>query len=83
MEIATIRIKGMQTDQCAEKVARALTAANGVSSATVSLSGSRASINFDGMATSVDALKQVVRDSGFEIKPVHGEDGVCCGSCSG
>lgn len=82
MEIATIRINGMETEQCADKLARALTEANGVSSATVSLSGNRASVNFDGTATNVDTLKQVVRDTGFEIKPVHGEDGVCCGGCS-
>lgn len=81
MEIATLKLTGMQARTCADKIAAALNAVDGVGRATVNLSGKRASVNFDAAFTDVEQLKQVVRDTGFGIKPVHGEDGVCCGSC--
>lgn len=83
MEIGTIKIAGMQEQQCANKVQAALTASDGVDSAKVSLGGKRASINFDAGVTNLDTLKQVVVDNGFEIALGHGEDGNCCGGCGG
>lgn len=83
MELTTLAILGMTTEQCAEKLASALKAVAGVEKADVSFFSNRAALSFDGGQTSVDALKQTVRDAGFDIKPVHGEEGVCCGSCGG
>lgn len=83
MEIGTIKIAGMQDQNCANKVEAALTAVNGVNSAKVSLGGKRVSVNFNADATNIDALKQIVVDSGYEIAKSHGEDGHCCGGCGG
>lgn len=83
MEIGTIKIAGMQGQQCADKIQAALAASNGVDSVKVSLGGKRASVNFDAGTTNLDALKQVVVNSGFEIALSHGEDGNCCGGCGG
>lgn len=83
MEIATLKLTGMQSEPCANTIAQALSAVPGVERANVNLGGQRASVNFDANLTNVEQLKQAVRDVGFGIKPAHGEDGVCCGSCSG
>ncbi len=83
MEIATIKIAGMQSEQCTEIINQALMAVNGVEKAKVTLSGHRASVNFDASLTNVDQLKQTIRDSGYDIKLAHGEDGNCCGGCGG
>lgn len=83
MEITTLPIVGMTTEQCAVTLANALKAVAGVEKADVSFFSNRAALSFDGGQTSVDALKQTVRNAGFEIKPVHGEEGVCCGGCGG
>lgn len=81
MELTTIRITGMQSEQCAQKITQALTATSGVEQANVSFTGHRASVGFEGDQTSIESLKQVIRDAGFDIQPAHGEEGNCCGGC--
>ncbi|MFY9180566.1 MAG: CCGSCS motif protein [Venatoribacter sp.] len=83
MELTSIRINGMKCDGCAETITNALTSTAGVERASVNFINGRADISFNREHTDVDALKQVIRDAGYEIKPMHGEDGVCCGSCGG
>jgi len=83
MEIATIKIAGMQNEQCTETINQALLAVNGVEKAKTALSGQRTSVTFDESLTNIDQLKQTIRDTGYEIKLAHGEDGNCCGGCGG
>ncbi len=81
MELTTIRIAGMQNEQCAQTITQALTATKGVEQASVSFTGHRASVGFNDSEINLDQLKQVIRDSGFDIQPAHGEEGNCCGGC--
>lgn len=83
MELTTLRITGMKCEDCAAKLTEALSATAGVEKVDVAFFSNRAAIGFDRAKTSVDALKDVVRAAGFDIKPMHGEEGVCCGSCGG
>ncbi len=83
MKTSNIAIKGMTGTCCEGKISNALLATTGVDSAKVSYSGRYARVKHDDSVIDTDALKQVVRDAGYDIKPVHGEDGVCCGSCGG
>lgn len=83
MEIATIKIAGMQNEQCTEIINQALLAINGVEKAKTALSGQRTSVSFDESLTNVEVLKQAIRDTGYAIKLAHGEDGNCCGGCGG
>ncbi len=82
MELTSIRINGMKCDGCAETITNALKANAGVEKATVSFAAGRADVSFDRAKISIDDLKQVIREAGYEIKPSHG-DGMCCGSCGG
>lgn len=84
METGMLKLAGMKDQQCAEVIARTLNAVNGVNDVNVSFDSSRASVTFDETLTSLALLKQAVHDAGYEIaKPVHGEDGACCGGCGG
>ena len=84
METGMLRLAGMKTSQCADVIAKALNAVNGVNNVRVSFEGSKATVMFDENLVSLGNLKTAVEDAGYEIaKPKHGEDGSCCGGCGG
>ncbi|GAA0230442.1 hypothetical protein GCM10009125_19200 [Castellaniella daejeonensis] len=81
---ATLRLVGLRGPSCADAVDRALAAVPGVSEVTVSLADEKVTITFDTAQVSVQRLQVAVQDAGYEaLKPVHGEDGNCCGGCGG
>lgn len=84
MQVGMLKLAGLKDAACAEKVAAALKSIKGVDAADVSLEANKASITFDEDLVSLQRLKVAVEDAGYSIaKPVHGEDGACCGGCGG
>ncbi|HUH40246.1 MAG TPA: heavy metal-associated domain-containing protein [Castellaniella sp.] len=84
LDTEIIRIGGLQGPACADKLDAALSAIKGVSTVSVSLDTEKATVTFDPEQTSKQRLRVAVADTGYEaIKPVHGEDGNCCGGCGG
>ncbi|NYT84570.1 heavy-metal-associated domain-containing protein [Pollutimonas harenae] len=84
MQIGVLKLAGLQTEQCAATLAGALKAINGVSSVEVSFKNSKATVSFNEEQVSTQRLQVAVEDAGYQIaKPVHGEDGACCGGCGG
>lgn len=84
MQIGTLKLAGLETEQCAATLAGALKAIKGVNAVEVSFSKSRATVTYDEGLVSPQRLKVVVEDTGYQVaKPVHGEDGACCGGCGG
>lgn len=84
MQVGTLKLAGMKTEQCATTIARALRDVRGVSNADVSFNSSRATVTFDDSLASLQRLRVAVEEAGYQIaKPVHGEDGACCGGCGG
>lgn len=84
MQVGMIKLAGLQGNHCAAKVADALKAVNGVDSAEVSFENAKASVTFNEEVVSLQRLKVAVEEAGYAIaKPVHGEDGACCGGCGG
>jgi len=84
METGMIRLAGMKGPQCAENIVQAISSLDGVSSVKISFETSKASVLFDEGLVSLDELKLAVERAGYQIaKPVHGEDGACCGGCGG
>src|SRR5690606_28257152 len=84
MQIGVLKLAGLQTEQCAATLAGALKAVKGVNAVEVSFKNSKATVKFDEALVSPQRLQVVVEDTGFQIaKPVHGEDGACCGGCGG
>jgi len=84
MQVGMLKLAGLKDVECATKVAAALRSVNGVDTADVSFEKNKASITFDEALVSLQRLKVAVEDAGYSIaKPVHGEDGECCGGCGG
>jgi copper chaperone len=67
MEQAVINVEGMTCGGCVASVTKALKRLEGVEQANVSLEGKIASVIYDGTKTNEDALKQAVRDAGYEV----------------
>ena len=81
MKSETLQLLAQLTDTTSGKVVNLLNAVKGVSEAIVT--GSSLNVRFDQDVTSTQELSTVLQRAGFDVKkPVHGEDGVCCGSCS-
>jgi len=98
-QVLSVRVFGMTCAACSGAVERALTSADGVSSASVSLTAGVAEVTYDPAAVSAGALLEAVEDCGFDAKqlgdaPAGGSDaapatlrmrvgGMTCGACSG
>ncbi|MFT0532101.1 heavy-metal-associated domain-containing protein [Castellaniella hirudinis] len=81
---ATMRLIGLRSQECADKLDKVLSALPGVAQASVSLADENTTITFDTAKISVQRIQVAVADAGYEaLKPVHGEDGNCCGGCGG
>lgn len=84
MQVGMLKLAGLKDEGCAVKVAEALKSVKGVNDADVSFEKAKASVTYDGDEVSLQRLKVAVQEAGYEIaKPVHGEDGACCGGCGG
>lgn len=84
MQVGMLKLAGLKGNDCAIKLTNALTALKDVDTAEVSFEKNKASITFDESLVSLQRLKVAVEEAGYAIaKPVHGEDGACCGGCGG
>lgn len=80
----TMLLVGLQGPDCAHTVDRALSTLPGVAQVSVSLADQKATITYDTAQVNVNNLQTAIKNAGFEsMKPVHGEDGNCCGGCGG
>lgn len=66
MATATIAVKGMTCDGCVNAVTRALKAVPGVQAVAVSLEKEQAEVRFESDKASVQDLRQVVEEAGFD-----------------
>lgn len=84
MQTETMKLNGITGEACAEKIDRALLAIKGVSDVTISLAGSRATVQFDENMTSLQELQTVLIRAGYDIEAVEKKSaGGCCGGCGG
>lgn len=84
MQVGMLKLAGLKDEGCAIKVMDALKSVKGVNDADVSFDKAKASVTYDEDLVSLQRLKVAVEEAGYGIaKPVHGEDGACCGGCGG
>ncbi len=84
MRTETLKVPTMQNEQAVNTISQALGGVEGVSDVSISLQDNKATVSFDEAVVSKSRLKAAVEDLGFDVaKPVHGEDGECCGGCGG
>lgn len=84
MQIGMLKLAGLKDESCANTLTQALKAVNGVNDANVSFADSKATVSYDEDLVSTQRLQVAIKDAGFSVaKPVHGEEGSCCGGCGG
>lgn len=84
MRTETVKVIDMNNQQAANTISQALAQLDGVGDISISLQDQKATVSFDETLASTHGLRMAIEDLGFEVaKPVHGEDGNCCGGCGG
>ena len=68
METTTLKVEGMSCGGCVKSVTNVLTALPGVAKAEVSLDDKQARIEYEAGRLSIDNMKRVIVDSGFEAE---------------
>lgn len=90
MQIETIKLSGITGDSSAEKINQALLRVKGVNDISISLEGSRATVQFDEELTSLQELQAILVRAGYtlvkagysEVAKEKSSDS-CCGGCGG
>ena len=68
MKDVILKIKGMHCEGCSTRLVKILNNQDGVGEAKVSLEKAEANIKFDESKISIEELKEVVEDAGFEAE---------------
>lgn len=68
METTIIKVEGMSCGGCVKSVTNVLTALPGVAKAEVSLDDKQARIEYEAGRVSIDDMKRVIVDAGFEAE---------------
>ncbi|HEX2529891.1 MAG TPA: heavy-metal-associated domain-containing protein [Burkholderiaceae bacterium] len=90
MQTEVLKIIGLNNEAGVDKLSAALKAVKGVSDVSVSLAGSKATVQFNDDLTSKQELQTTISRAGFSVDDRsesgghgHGHGGdSCCGSCS-
>lgn len=67
MEKTIIGVNGMTCNHCKMSVENALKRLDGVNSAEVSLENKNVTVEFDNSKIGLDALKEAIDDTGFDV----------------
>lgn len=79
----TMQIIGLQGPESVAQLEKALTDIDGVAAVAVSLSDEKIKITYNTAQITMPTLQSAIKNTGYEVlKPVHGEDGNCCGGCT-
>jgi CCGSCS motif protein len=84
MKSEVVQLKTSLNEDAAMTVARILNSVKGVAKVAIGTASSRVDIAFDEEVTSIQEMRAILHQAGFEVnQPAHGEAGMCCGSCGG
>lgn len=86
MQTEVIKIRGMNSEGCIDKVNNALKSVKGVGDVVVSLAGNKATVQFDAQLTSSQELQATLARAGYSIVATSSDSscgGGCCGGCGG
>lgn len=68
MEYATLSVEGMSCDHCVNSIKKAVGDLNGVNKVDVDLKGKKVIVEFDKERVSIDIIKDVIEDQGYDVK---------------
>ncbi|HLR81990.1 MAG TPA: heavy metal-associated domain-containing protein [Paenalcaligenes sp.] len=79
----TMQLIGLQGEESVQQLEQALSSIDGVSEVAVSLDDEKIKVTYNSAQTNLPTLQSAIKSTGLEaLKPVHGEDGNCCGGCT-
>lgn len=82
MQTQTLKITGMNSEQCAETVTNVLKAVQGVTDVRVSLLRTKADVRFDEGHVNLQKLQEALARAGYGSGVAQETDGgSCCGGC--
>lgn len=67
-EIKALKVEGMSCSHCENTVKNAVGSLNGVVSVNVDLNGKKVVVEFEPEKVSIDTIKAVIEDQGYEVK---------------
>lgn len=86
MQTEVLDLTGLKSDDCSEKVLRAIQTIDGVEAVSVSYPQNRAVVQFDEERTAPQEMAAAVKKAGYGVRKLNlGEScgGGCCGGCGG
>jgi copper chaperone CopZ len=85
MQTEILKVRGIISEDCTDKVTGALMRVAGVDDVTVSLANRQAIIVFDEKVTTLPQLTAALASAGYDIEANGAvqESGGCCGGCGG
>lgn len=85
MKETTIKITGMTCAACSNRVERSLKKHPGIQEAAVNLANETARITFDASLTSPEKIRQVIKETGYDVVQSHVDlklSGMSCAACA-
>lgn len=67
-EYYTMSVEGMSCSHCENRIKNAVEALNGVRGVTVDLNNQKVRVEFDDEKVSIDTIKNIIEDQGYEVK---------------
>lgn len=67
-EIKALKVDGMSCSHCENTIKNAVGSLNGVVSVNVDLNGKKVMVEFEPEKVSIDTIKDVIEDQGYEVK---------------
>lgn len=68
LETSLINVEGMSCGHCVKSIEEAVGNLNGVGKVNVSLKEKKVSVEYDGDKVSLETIKNVINDQGFEAR---------------
>ena len=79
----TMQLIGLQGAESAQKLEQRLLELEGVAEVAVLVEDEKKKISYNTAQIKLSDLQSAIKSNGLEaLKPIHGEDGNCCGGCT-
>ena len=67
-DFISLNVEGMSCEHCVESIKSAVGNLNGVSAVTLSLADKKVAVEYDKERVTLDTIKSVIEDQGYEVK---------------
>lgn len=68
LEVSTLKVMGMSCSHCENSVKKSVSALNGVSNVSVSLTDKKVTIEYDAEKVDIKTIKDTIEDQGYDVE---------------